>query len=235
MCENKLKLIKTEDELIELVKEQFNTYKEWLDNFSSNLDLVKKEERIDKIVFFFHVLILIKEIFSNFENKNFLSVPILLRSLVECFLKLEEMCTDEQFGMDRISYTDYREKKRILENIEGMYSPDKKEQKLNEISKKIDDLSEKLRCLGKEKDFKLTPKAKEYSKKVEDSTMYNAIFLLSKHTHCNLAQVIQLHYKDKKPELFPIKDFLMQKEFLSLTNFIFLKSVDLFNKTQEIK
>ncbi|OOF51946.1 hypothetical protein BKK54_00990 [Rodentibacter genomosp. 1] len=230
MCENKLKLIKTEDELIELAKEQFNTYKEWLDEFSSNLDLVKKEDRIDKIVFFFHILMLVKEVFSNFENKNFLSVPILLRSLVECFLKLEEMCTNEQFGMDRVTYSDYKEKEKILKNVEGMYSSDEKERKLNEISEKIDNLSKKLNDLEKEKDFKLTPKAKEYSNKIDDQTIYNSVFLLSKHTHCNLAQVIQLHHKNKQTVLNPIGNLIMQKEYLSLTNFIFIQSISLFNR-----
>ncbi|MCL7721199.1 DUF5677 domain-containing protein [Actinobacillus pleuropneumoniae] len=201
-------------------EENFNLIKDRLTN-------IKKEQDITKKIFLLHSLSLYKEIYFLLKNHQVLSIPIVLRSALECFLKLNDIHCNSKQGINRIRISDYKEKKRlysVIKEVEPKYNC----RDMEDIEQKIDELKNNI-ATGEDNEFRLTKQAISYNK--DKHFMKEALFLLSKHTHCNESLVTTLHHICGCNDIFvtPIISDEMQLEFLKMVNFFFEETIAIYN------
>lgn len=208
------------------IEESWNFFEKNFNFIKDNLTNIKKEQDIAKTIFLLHSLSLYKEIYFLLKNNQMLSVPIVLRSALECFLKLNDIHCNGKDGINRIRISDYKEKKRlysIIKEVEREYYC----QDMEDIDQKIDKLKKNITA-GADNEFRLTKQAINYD---NEGFMKNALFLLSKHTHCNESLVITLHHICGCNDIFllPIIKNEMQLEFLRMVNFLFKETITIYN------
>lgn len=200
------------------------TYK----HIEDNLGHIRKEKDVEKLMFLLHSLSLYKELYYLLEHNQTLSVPIVLRSTLECFLKLNDIHCNGEDGINRIRVSDLKEKIRLhsaIREVDPEYDKDNSQK--DEIERSIDEL--KSRINSKDKEFRLTKQAVSYNQ--DNDFMKNALFLLSKHTHCNNSLITTLHHICGCNDIFlkPLVSKEMKSEFLTLTNFFFKETVTIYN------
>lgn len=208
------------------IEESWCFFEKIFNLIKDNLTNIKKEKDIAKTIFLLHSLSLYKEIYFLLKNKQMLSVPIVLRSALECFLKLNDIHCNGKEGINRIRISDYKEKKRLYSIIKEV-EPEYYCQDMEDIDQKIDKLKNNI-TTGADNEFRLTKQAVKHG---NEGFMKNALFLLSKHTHCNESLLITLHHICGCNDIFllPIIKNEMQSEFLRMVDFLFKETIIIYN------
>lgn len=137
-----------------------------------------------KNILFFQTINLCKEVIYLIEKHQFLSVPIVLRTILESFLKLSDIVNNGNDGINRIISSDIAEKEKILKS--GLVDPQDMPVTLADLQNGKNKYQSQI--INGDKDFKLTHQAKNHS-----DDMHSAIMLYSKYSHSTLAMLQQLY------------------------------------------